>query len=75
MLEKKQNFVNDNDSYCLWRLLYLFMINEHIILVEFGFNLFDATCDFNKKTRFLKGKVFMNKNVWDEWYNGKESTR
>jgi hypothetical protein len=36
------------------------MINEHIILIEFGSNLFNATCDFNTKTHFSKGKIFMN---------------
>jgi hypothetical protein len=38
MLLKKQNFVNDNDSYWLGWLIYLFMIDEHNILVEFRSN-------------------------------------
>ncbi len=33
------------------------MIDEHIISVEFGFNSFNATCDFNKKTLFSKKNV------------------
>jgi hypothetical protein len=36
------------------------MINEHIILVEFGSNSFNATCDFNIKTCSSKKEVFMN---------------
>jgi len=32
------------------------MIGEHIILVEFGFNSFNATCDFNIKICSSKGK-------------------
>jgi hypothetical protein len=28
------------------------MIDKHIVLVEFGFNSFNATCDFNTKTCF-----------------------
>jgi hypothetical protein len=51
------------------------MINEHIVLVEFGFNSFNVICDFNTKAHYLKTKIFMNQNVWDEWYNGKENTR
>ncbi len=70
-----KNFVNDNDSYWLGQLIYLFMIDEHIILVEFGSNSFNATCDFNTKTRSLKEEIFMNWNVWDEWYNGKENMK
>ncbi len=36
------------------------MINEHIILVEFGFNSFNTTCDFNTKARSSKGEILMN---------------
>jgi hypothetical protein len=36
------------------------MTDEHIILVEFGSNSFNATCDFNIKVRSSKGEVFMN---------------
>jgi hypothetical protein len=36
------------------------MINEHIILVEFGSNSFNATCDFNTKELSSKEKIFMN---------------
>jgi len=36
------------------------MIDEHIILVEFGFNSFNATCDFYTKTRYLEIEIFMN---------------
>ncbi len=57
---KKLNYVNDNDSYWLGRLIYLSMIDEHIISVEFGSNSFNATCDFNIKACFSKGKIFMN---------------
>jgi hypothetical protein len=59
----------------LQQLIYLFMINEHIILVEFGFNSFNAIYDLNTKSCSSKGEVFLNWNVWDEWYNGKESKR
>jgi hypothetical protein len=51
------------------------MINEHIMSIEFGFNSFNATYDFNIKTRSSKEEIFMNWNVQDEWYNGKENTR
>jgi hypothetical protein len=34
------------------------MIYEHIISFEFGFNSFNATCDFNTKSRSSKGKMF-----------------
>jgi hypothetical protein len=66
---------NDNYSYWLGRLIYLSMINEHIISFEFGSNSLNATCDFNTKTYSSKGKIFMNWNVQNEWYNGKENTR
>ncbi len=60
-------FANDNDSYWLGWLIYLFMIDEHIIIsIEFGCNSFNATCDFNTKICFPKGEVFMNWNVCDE---------
>ncbi len=49
------------------------MINGHNISIEFGSNLLNSTRDFNTKTRY--SKLFMNWNVQDEWYNGKESTR
>ncbi len=51
------------------------MIDEHNMSVEFGSNSFNATCDFNTKTCSSKGKIFINWNVQDEWYNGKKSTR
>jgi hypothetical protein len=51
------------------------MINKHIISIEINSNSFNATCDFNTKTCSLEGEVFMNLNVQDEWYNGKENTR
>jgi hypothetical protein len=40
--------------------MYLFMINEYIIVVESISNSFHATCGFNTKARSLKGKVLMN---------------
>jgi hypothetical protein len=49
------------------------MIDEHIISTKFGFNSFNATCGFNTKAHFSKIKVFMNWNVWHEWYNGKKT--
>jgi hypothetical protein len=49
------------------------MIDESIISIEFGSNPFHVTCDFNIKTIFLKGEIFMNWNVRDEWYNGKKN--
>jgi hypothetical protein len=36
------------------------MIDEHIILVELGFNSFNATCAFNTKAHSLKGEILMN---------------
>jgi hypothetical protein len=36
------------------------MINKHIMLVEFGSNSFNATCEINTKTRSSKGEIFMN---------------
>ncbi len=66
---------NDKDSYWLGWLTCFFMINEHIISIEFGSNSFNVTCDFKTKARSSKGEIFMNWNVWNEWYNGKESTR
>ncbi len=60
MLYKELSFANDNDSYWLWRLIYLFIINGHIVSVEFGFNSFNATCDFNTKAHLLKAKIFTN---------------
>jgi hypothetical protein len=32
------------------------MIDEHITLVEFGSNSFNATCDFNRKVVIQKEK-------------------
>ncbi len=72
---KKLNFINDNDSYWSRRLIYLSMIHEHIISIEFGSNSFNATYDFYTKAHSLEREVFMNWNVRNEWYNGKESTR
>ncbi len=50
-------------------------IDEHIISIEFSCNSFNATCDFNTKTHSSKGKLILNWNAQDEWYNGKENTR
>ncbi len=72
MLLKNLIYVSDKYSYWLRWLIYLFMIDEHIILVELSFNSFNATCGFNTKARSLKGEVLMNWNVQDEWYNGKD---
>jgi hypothetical protein len=36
------------------------MIDEHIISIEFDFNSFNATFDFNTKTCSSKGEIFMN---------------
>ncbi len=49
------------------------MINEHIILFEFFSNSFNATCDLNTKSNSSKTKIFMNWNIWNEWYNGKKT--
>jgi hypothetical protein len=40
------NFANDNYSYWLRRLIYLSMIDEHIISIEFGSNSFNVIFDF-----------------------------
>jgi hypothetical protein len=42
------------------------MIDEHIILIEFGSNSFSATCDFNTKAHSSKGEILMNSNVRNE---------
>jgi hypothetical protein len=73
MFYKELNFINDNNSYWLGWLIYLFMINEHIISIEFGLKSFNATCDFNTKACSSKGKILMNWNVRDEWYNVKKA--
>jgi len=39
------------------------MIDEHIISIEFGYNSFNATCDFNTKARFSKEKY-----LWIEMF-------
>jgi hypothetical protein len=39
------------------------MINEHIISIEFSSNSFNATCDFNTKTRLSKKKY-----LWIEMF-------
>jgi hypothetical protein len=75
MLLKELNSTNDNDSYWLGRLIYLSMIDEHIISIKFGSNSFNATCDFNIKVYSSKWEVFMNWNVRNEWYIGNKSTR
>jgi hypothetical protein len=46
------------------------MIDEHIILFELSYNSFNVTCGFN-----TKGKILMNWNVQDKWYNDKENTK
>ncbi len=35
---------------------YFFMIDEHIVSIDFGSNSFNATCDFNIKNTFFKRK-------------------
>ncbi len=47
MLLKELNYTNDKDSYWLRQLIYLSMIDEHIISVELGFNSFNVICGFN----------------------------
>jgi hypothetical protein len=44
----------------------LFVIDKHIISIEFGSNSFNATCNFNTKAHFLEEKIFMNCNVRNE---------
>jgi len=72
---KQNRTTNDNNSYYLEQLVYSFMINEHIISIEFGFSSFNATCCFNTKTHFSNEKILLNWNVQNEWYNGKENAR
>jgi hypothetical protein len=40
--------------------MYFSMINEYIILVEFGSNSFNATCDL------MQMFIFQKKNLWIE---------
>jgi len=47
----------------LKKFMYLFMIGEHIILIEPSSNWFDATFNFNTKTRSSKREILMNWNV------------
>jgi hypothetical protein len=54
---KKLNSANDNNSYWLRQLIYIFMIDEHIILIEFGSNSFNVTCEYSKK-KYLWIKMF-----------------
>jgi len=56
MLLKKLNSANNNDSYWLGQLIYLSMINQHIIWVEFGSNSINATYGFNIKAHYSKKK-------------------
>jgi hypothetical protein len=69
------SYFNEKDSYWLGWLIYLFMIDEHIILVEYNYNSFNTTCGLNTKTCSSKKEILMNWNVWNEWYIGKENTR
>jgi hypothetical protein len=66
---------NDNDSKWLRLLMYLFMIDDHIISIGFGFNWFHIACGFNTKMHYSKRKVLINLNVQDEWYNGKNKQK
>jgi hypothetical protein len=68
-------FDNDNDWKWLRWLMYLFMINDHNISIEFGFNWFHVACGFNTKMPYSKWKVLINLNAQDEWYNGKINTK
>jgi len=68
-----KKYINEKDSYWLKWLLYLFMIDEHIISIKSCSNSFNATCDFNTKTHFSKREILMNCNVQDELYNGKQT--
>ncbi len=68
-------YFNDNDSYWLRQLIYLSMIDEHIIPIEFGSNSFNANCDFNTKAHSLWWKVFINWNVRNEWFNDKKKAQ
>jgi hypothetical protein len=61
--------------YWLKWLTYLSLIDEHIILVEFSYNSFNATCGFITKTCFSKWEILLNWNIWNEWYNYQENTR
>jgi hypothetical protein len=63
------------NSYWLGQLIFLSMIDKHIIWVELGCNSSNATCGFNTKTHCSKGEILMNWHVRDEWYSGKENTR
>ncbi len=60
MLLKELNYINDKDSYWLGQLIYLSMIDEHIISVELGSISFNVTCGFNTKAHSSKGEVLMD---------------
>lgn len=49
-------------------LMYLFMINDHIISIEFGSNWFYIACGSNTRVHYSKWEVLINLNVQDEWY-------
>ncbi len=64
-------FDSGNNSKWLRWLMYLSIIDEHIILDEFNFNWLKSAYDFTTKLCSSKGKILMKLNVWNEWFNGK----
>jgi hypothetical protein len=63
MLQKELNSISDNDLYWLKWLIYLLMIDKHIITIEFGSNSFNTTYGFNIKTIIQKEKY-----LWIEMF-------
>jgi hypothetical protein len=59
------------DAWLGWSM-YLSMIDENYILIELGFNWFNATCDFNTIACSSKKEVLMNWNVQNQRCNSKE---
>jgi hypothetical protein len=56
--------------------VYVYDHWTHVILVWFNFNWFYAIYGFKrKKMHYSEGKVLMNSNVWNEWYDDKKNTR
>jgi hypothetical protein len=61
------------DKY-LSLLMYLSMIDGHIISIEFKRNVFNDATFFNTNACSYNGDVLMNLNVLGAWYNGIDNT-
>ncbi len=55
-------------------LMYLSMIDGHIISMKSEGNVFNDTTFFNTNAHSCNGDVLMNLNVLNTWYNGIDNT-